>query len=292
VSDSRPTILITGGSSGIGRATGRIFAERGWQVILAARSEAALAKASAEFPGSSYQLVDVSDEHSVADLFERVGPVDVVVHAAAVMAYGRLEELDPAVFRTVTRTGIEGTFYVARAALQGFRRQHKGILVVLNSLVGQIASPQLGAYTTAKWAQAGLLRTLQLELRGESGIHVCTVTPGAVNTPIYRQAANITGRQPRPPLPVDQPEKVAEAILACVMNPRSRVDVGLANKFIRFGFHFCPALYDALVGPLLNRLSLLSEPVKDAAGNVFEASPEGEAETDRWLSRWSISSRR
>lgn len=291
MSDSRPTILITGGSSGIGLATGRLFAQQGWQVILAARSETALARASASIAGSTYHVVDVSDEDSVIRLFEQVGPVQVVVHSATVMAYGRLEELDPAVFKTVTRTAIEGTFSVAQAALKGFRRQGKGILVVVNSLVGQIASPYLGAYATAKWGQAGFLRTLQQELRGEPDIHVCTIMPGGVNTPIYRQAANVTGRQPRPPMPVDQPEKVAEAILGCVKQPRARVDVGLANRFIRFGFVFFPPLYDILVGPLLNRFSLLAEPVADSTGNVLDPAPEGEAETDQWVRRWSASAR-
>ena len=283
------TVLITGGSSGIGLAAGRRFAEQGWTVVLAARSQSALTRATAQVPRARAEVVDVCDERSVADLFERVGPVDVVVHSAMVMAYGELERVDPAVFRTVIRTGIEGTFYVARAALKGFRQRHKGNLIVVNSLVGQIASPQLGAYTTAKWGQFGLLRTLQLELRHERDIHVCTVTPGAVNTPIYRQAANVTGRQPRPPMPVDQPDKVAAAILGCVQRPRAEVSVGMANRFIRFGFTVFPSLYNVLVGPLLDRLSLLNEQTKDSDGNVFTPEPAAEAEVDQWTRRWSTS---
>lgn len=285
------TVLITGGSSGIGLAAARRFADRGWSVVLAARSEEALIRATEQVPRSSYHVVDVTDEQSVATLFEQTGPVDVVVHAAMVMAYGRMEDLDPDVFRTVVRTGLEGTFSVARAALAGFRRQGRGNLIVVNSLVGHIVSPQLGAYSIAKWGQSAMLRTLQLELRGQDTIHVCTVSPGAVNTPIYRQAANVTGRVPRPPLPVDQPGKVADAILRCVDRPRNEVSVGLANRFIQFGFTALPGLYNALVGPLLERLSLLGIPAERSDGNVFAPVADADAETDRWTRRWSVSAK-
>jgi short-subunit dehydrogenase len=163
---------------------------------------------------------------------------------------------------------------------------------VVNSLLGHITSPQLGAYVTAKWGQAGLLRTLQQELRGNDQIHLCSVTPGAVNTPIYRQAANVTGHQPRPPLPVDQPDKVARAILRCVERPRAEVSVGIANRVVRAGFVLFPRLYDLLVGPMLDRFSLLSKQVGSSNGNVFTPEPAAEAEADRWVRRWSVSAKR
>jgi len=285
------SVLITGGSSGIGLATARRFAERGWSVVLAARSEAALIRAAAQVSGAQYRAVDVTDQQAVEQLFADCPPFEVVVHAAMVMGYGRVEELDPEVFRAVTRTGVDGTFHVARAALASFRRHGRGKLIVINSLVGHIVSPQLGAYATAKWAQAALIRTLQLELRGQDAIRVCSIVPGAVNTPVYRQAANVTGRRPRPPLPVDQPDAVAAAVLRCLDRPRDELSVGLANRFIRFGFTFVPGLYNRLVGPLLTRLSLLDEPTEPATGNVLAPVPGREAEADRWTRRWSISSR-
>src|SRR4029078_13075105 len=101
----------------------------------------------------------------------------------------------------------------ARHALASFDRQRYGTLVVLNSLVGSIAAPEMGAYVTAKWGQAGLPRTPPLEVLHQPAIHVCSVAPGGVNTPIYRQAANVTGPAPKPPIPVDQPEKGGGGIL-------------------------------------------------------------------------------
>ena len=236
------------------------------------------------------QVLDVTRPESVAEFFEAAGAVterlDVVVHTAATMAYGKLAELDPQIFQAVTRTAIEGTFAVARQSLATFGRQRAGTLIVVNSLVGSIAAPQLGAYVTAKWGQAGLLRTLQLELLGEPDIHVCSIAPGGVNTPIYRQAANIAGRTAKPPIPVDQPEKVAAAILRCMDCPRNRVSVGLTNHVIRLGFEVFPWLYDRMVGPLLSLLSLSGEPTQPSTGNVLEPNPDGESASGPWQRRW------
>ena len=179
---------------------------------------------------------------------------------------------------------------MARHSLASFGRQRYGTLVVLNSLVGSIAAPEMGAYVTAKWGQAGLLRTLQLEVLHQPGIRVCSVAPGGVNTPIYRQAANITGRSARPPIPVDPPEQVAEVILRCLDQPRNRVSVGLANHLIRFGFQATPWLYDRMVGPLLHWLSLVAEPARPSTGNVLATVPDGEAVHGRWTGRWVPSS--
>jgi NAD(P)-dependent dehydrogenase (short-subunit alcohol dehydrogenase family) len=263
--------------------------------VLASRSADRLAVVSeqclAEGAASATAIAtDVLDERAVQELLEQAraqhGEVDVVVHSATVMAYGTIEELPAELFRTAVNTAIDGTFFAARAALGVFRAQRRGTLVIVNSLLGQIAAPYMGAYVTAKWGQAGLIRVLQLETRDEPAIRVCSVSPGGVNTPIYAQAANVTGRTPRPPVPVDPPEKVAAAVLSCVDRSRPRVSVGLANPVIVLGFRLLPKLYDALVGPLLRLASLTAEPSNPSTGNVLKPEPAGEAEHGRWPSRW------
>lgn len=285
-------VVVTGASSGIGRSSARAFAARGEHLVLAARSAdqltAAATQCLADGAASAEVVVtDVGDEHSAQNLIDtamtRHGRVDVVVHSATVMAYGTIEELPPEIFTAVVDTAIQGTFFLARAALKVFRSQHRGNLVVVNSLLGAIATPQMGAYVVAKWGQAGLLRVLQLETRDEPGIVVSSVSPGGVNTPIYAQAANVTGRYARPPLPVDSPEKVANAILRCVDQDRARASVGPANPLIVAGFRFLPWIYDALVAPLLHLTSLTRQPATAASnGNVLQPRPEGEAEHGAW----------
>lgn len=296
-----PVAIVTGASSGIGLATARELSRRKYRVVLASRSRARLEDAAAQCraDGAADVLVivtDVGQEAAVDALFARTqaqfGRLDVVAHVATPMAYGTVEDLPTKLFTAVVDTAIHGTFYLSRAALRVFRPQRRGTLVIVSSLLASIAAPEMGAYATGKWGQAGLVRTLQIETRNDRDIKICSVAPGGVNTPIYTQAANVTGRSPRAPIPIDPPEKVARAIVACIDRPKKRVSVGLANRSIILAFRTLPQIYDAVVTPLLH-LASLSRPGSTAPsdGNVFSPSEEGEAEHGPSPKRWNIAQR-
>ena len=113
---------------------------------------------------------------------EQFGRLDAVVHAAQVMAYGTIEEVPREVFETVVETAVHGTAVVARVVLPVFREQGEGHLVVVNSLLGQVATPLMGSYVAAKWGQLGLVRVLQQETRDVPGISSPSSSP-AGSTP-------------------------------------------------------------------------------------------------------------
>src|SRR5947209_7695199 len=258
--DAPPTVLVTGGSSGIGRASAREFAGRGARLVLVARGRSALEETAAELrdAGAAEVVVcpaDVTDEpalHAVVEgAVSRFGRLDVVVHSAQVMAYGRVEDVPSEVFDTVVRTATEGTANLARSVLPVFRRQGGGHLIVVSSLLGSVAAPLMGSYVTAKWAQPGLVRVLQQETRDVPGIHISAVAPGGVSTPIYSQGGTYMGSTGRPPLPVYSAERVARAVVARLDRPRRLVQAGIANPLVIAGFRLLPGVYDALVGPLL-----------------------------------------
>lgn len=277
------TVVVTGASSGIGRATALAYAERGDHVVLVARSphlldEAARACEEAGAASATAAVADVLDEDAVdraVDLAREItGRLDIVVHAAMVMAYGRIEQLPLHVLDRVVTTATQGTTRVARAALRVFREQDEGALVIVTSLLGTVAVPGIGAYVTGKWAQAGLARTLQLETRDAPGIKVSTVSPGGVDTPIYWRAANVEGPVGAPPPPVYRPERVAAAILKAGDGRRQRYSVGFLNQFVVFGFRFASPVYARLVGPLYERLAHGDREVEPTDGNVFVPSDE------------------
>ncbi|QNG36563.1 SDR family NAD(P)-dependent oxidoreductase [Geodermatophilaceae bacterium NBWT11] len=285
------TALVTGASSGIGRATALLLAEQGARLVLLARSATTLEQAAADCRAAGatdvvVEACDVNDRAGLGDVVrrsvERFGSLDLVVHAATVMAYGDVEDLRAEVFEQVVDTAIHGTANVARPVLAQFRRQGRGDLVVVSSLLASITAPTMGAYATAKWGQLGLVRTLQQETRDVPAIHVSAVSPGGVNTPIYYQAATVLGNTGHPPPPVYSPRRVGQAILAVVENPRRLKQSGIANPLIIAGYRLVPPVFDALVGPLLKVFGMSRDSVPASDGNVFAPVPENEATTGPW----------
>lgn len=287
---------MTGASSGVGRASAILLASRGANVVLVARSPESLAEAERDChraePTARTLVVaaDVTDAAAVDAVFERAadqfGRVDAVVHSAAALAYGRFEDVPAEVFDAAIRTTLGGTVNTARAALHHFRDHGGGTLVVVGSLLGKIATPFMSSYVTAKWAVHGLVRTLQIEARSEPGIAVSLVSPGGVNTPVYRQAGTYLGWHGRPPPPVDSPEKVARAVVAAVERPRRETSVGFGNPVAVLGFRLLPGAYDLLVTPLMRLGGISRDAAPATPGNVLDPQPTGEAVHGPWDRQW------
>ena len=279
-------VLVTGASSGIGRASAIEFARRGASLVLVSRSAATLADAAADCRTAGAAAVecvpaDVLDPDAVQAAVDRAtgrfGRLDVVVHAATVMAYGRIEDVPPDVFERVVDTAIQGTFHVFRSALPVLRAQRRGHVVVVSSLLASITAPTMGAYVTAKWGQLGLIRTMQQELRELPAVHVSAVAPGGTTTPIYEQAATVLGNTGHPPPPVYTPERVARAVVDRVADPRRLKQSGFTNPLIIAGFRLFPPVFDVLVGPLLKVFGMSRDSVAPTTGNVFAPVPEKES---------------
>lgn len=283
-------VLVVGGSSGIGLAAATELARRGDQLILAARDADALERAArvcrdAGAPSVRVVPTDLMVAEDVSALIDGIeGKLDAVVHTATVMGYGTIEAMPAATFEQVVDTAVHGTLRLAQAVLPRFRAQGHGVLVIVNSLLGAVTVPNMGAYATAKWGQLAIARTLQQETRSDKGINVCIVSPGSINTPIYYQAANYTGRAARPPIPVLQPTRAGTAIANLLDRPRNHVSVpvGPANPVIIAGFRLLPFVYDRLVEPLFKVAALTRQAVDPTDGSVFAAQPDQERLTGHW----------
>jgi len=272
-------LLITGASSGIGRAVALAAGADGQHLVLAAREEAALNEVArrCDSAGAASTLVtatDVGDDPAVARCFSSVvehhGRVDAVIHCAAVLAYGRTEEIPADVFDAVLRTNVTGSINVARHALVQMRHQQRGSIVLVGSIAGHVASPQMSPYIISKWVTRALARQLEIENRDMDEINIAYVAPGGVDTPIYEHAANYAGFAGRPPPPVATPEKVARTILAR-LDRSGRTHTAWTNHPIRVGFTMMPRLFDALSNPFFRLVvSDRTQAVATTSGNVHE----------------------
>ena len=277
--------VITGASSGIGRAVAHACATAGDHVVLVARGRPSLDETAIECKtrGAASVLVreaDVGVDSEIAGLFEEVvgtyGRVDATVSCAGVVAYGRTEDMPVEVFDRVLRTNVNGSVNVNRHALAHMRRQKHGALVLVGSVIGHIAVPSMTPYVLSKHAVRALARQLQLENRDVPDLSVIYIAPGGVDTPIYEEAATYSGFHGKPPPPVASPERVARMIVRRLDQSRGRSQTTIANDIIRLGFNLAPWAFDVLVGPLFQLAAVdRTRPVDGTPGNVLVSSPAG-----------------
>jgi NAD(P)-dependent dehydrogenase (short-subunit alcohol dehydrogenase family) len=235
----RPVAFITGASSGIGAAAGRVFAAAGYDVVLAARRVEKLQSLAAElaslYPNGRFEPLacDVNFDASVQSAFEHVktrfGRLDVLINNAGFGAYGSVERTSLETFRSVMETNYYGVIRCTQAALPllraatqdtvNARKKWGAAIVMVSSFVGRRAVPAMSAYCASKFALEGLSETLRVELHDER-ISVSVVNPGVTKTEFVGAAEG-----KRPEHFINQSggmtsEAVAQVLLAAVRRPR------------------------------------------------------------------------
>lgn len=302
---SESVVVVTGASSGIGRATAHALAGRGASVVLASRDGASLDEAATECEAAGGRALsvptDVSDAKAVDELARRTvehfGRIDVWVNAAAVMAYGRVEDIPLETFRGVLETNLLGTIHGARAVLPTFRAQGAGVLVDVASLYAKLTSPYVSPYVASKYGVLGFTRCLREELADQREIHVCTVLPEAVDTPIFHHAANYTDSEIRALPPAADPGRVVDAVLGCIQHPKPEVTVGLAGRAMTFGQRTLrklalPRAYDWASLRAMDLVAFRNQPSAGPShSNVFAPQPELNHVDGGWRAERSTSRR-
>lgn len=276
-------VVVTGASSGLGRAIALELASRGASLVLAARRADALedtARRCRSAGGSAIVVeTDVTNEADVQALARRAieayGRIDVWINNAGVTFFSPLEEGPFEDHQRVIETNLFGAMYGARAAIPIFRRQHNGVLINIGSVLSHVGHAFVPSYAISKFGIHGLSEALRVELADEPDIHVCTVFPYAIDTPHFEVAANELAREPRAMQPVQSPERVARAVADVCERPRR---IRFVPRFIVLGLGLhalLPRLSERLLLDALRRYHVSGEAKPQTEGNLFEPPSEG-----------------
>nr|WP_262700784.1 SDR family oxidoreductase [Streptomyces sp. NEAU-383] len=250
----RETVVVTGASAGIGRATAHAFAARGAAVALLARGARGLEAAADEVRSAGGRplpiSVDVSDatavEAAAARVEQELGPIDVWVNAAFATVFAPVQEIEAEEFERVTRVTYLGFVHGTQAALRRMVPRDRGTIVQVGSALAHRGVPLQAAYCAAKHAIQGFHESLRCELlHDHSRVRVTMVHLPGVNTPQFSWVLSRLPRHPRPMPPIYQPEVAAKGILYAADHPRRREHwVGGSTAATLIGNRLAPGLLD------------------------------------------------
>lgn len=251
------TIVITGASAGVGRATARAFAARGDRVGLIARNAEALEVARGEVEargGRAYVAVaDVADAEAVEAAAQRIeenlGPIDVWVNNAMTSVLGPIREIPADEFRRVTEVTYLGVVHGTQAALRRMLPRDRGVIVQVGSTLAYRGIPLQAPYCAAKHAMQGFHDSLCAELlHDRSNVRATMVHLPAVNTPQFRWIRNHMPRKAKPFGTIFEPEVAARAIVWASEHPRRELNVGWGTTQAIIANAFAPGLLDRYLG--------------------------------------------
>ena len=209
------TVVITGGSRGIGAAAVRAFAARGDRVYFLYEKNHEAAAAVAAETGAAPICCDVADSKQVRRAFEEIGHLDILICNAGIVHYGLMSMMDEQSWDRLFDVNVKGIYNCVNAAMPAFLRTHKGSIITVSSMWGQVGASCEAAYSATKGAVIALTKALAQEL-GPSGIRVNCVAPGVIVTDMCKTVDPEILNQMGEDTPVGRngtPEDVAKAML-------------------------------------------------------------------------------
>jgi short-subunit dehydrogenase len=250
-------VLVTGASSGIGRAAAKAFVGAGASVVAVARSKERLDALAAELGGPPVAIplsADVADGASMEalakDVLARFGPPDVIVAGAGIGMDARFAETTDEAFRRVLEVNVIGVLRTIRPFLPAMVARGSGRILLISSVVGKRGVPNYSAYSASKFALHGMADALRPELHG-TGVTVGIVCPSSTSTEFDDRKIRAGVPQPRVRVQRHTPESVAAALVRMARSTRREVVLSVEGKFMNWANRLAPGLLDIILAKAL-----------------------------------------
>lgn len=284
------TVVITGASSGAGRAMALEFARHQARLVVAARNEDALMELAGECRALGAMVLvvpaDLSDPKEVislaADANNFGDGIDVWINNAGVLTAGEFDKVPMEVHAQVIQTNLMSFLFGAHAVMPYFKKQGMGIIINNISIGGFLPVPFGTSYTASKFGLRGFSEALKAELLEWPDIHVCDLFPAFLDTPGIQHAGNYTGRVLRPAPPVYDPVRLAQAAAAVARRPKSSVAVGSVSTMLRLAYAVAPELTAGIVAKVIRTYLRSADPMELTSGNVFNPLRYGTSTHGGW----------
>jgi NAD(P)-dependent dehydrogenase (short-subunit alcohol dehydrogenase family) len=276
-------VVVTGASSGVGRAIATAFGRRGARVGLLARSEEGLEGAQRDVEAAGGKALTVPTdvarpeqvEAAAAAVEDAFGPIDVWVNNAMVTVFAPFAEIEPEEFVRATEVTYLGTVWGTRAALSRMRPRNRGRIVLVGSALAYRGIPLQSPYCGAKHAIKGFFESIRTELEhDDSAVTICMIQLPGVNTPQFVHCRSKMPMVPMPVPPVYQPEVAAEAVVFAAGHNRRQMFVGAPAAWTIWGNRLAPWLADrylAATGYKSQQSKVPAAPGRP--DNLFDPSP-------------------
>lgn len=278
---SGKTVVITGGTSGVGRATVEAFALEGCHIVIAARGKEALDETVALCRELEVAVIGVPTDVSVAEEVDNLvktalqfnGRIDIWVNNAGVMSSGKFEEIPMEVNEQVIKTNLFGYMHSAYSVLPVFKRQQEGILINNISIGGFMPAPYSAVYSSTKFGIRGMMECLQGEISDFADIHICNIYPQIQRSTGNMHSAKYSGLDFKiPPFAAD-PRDTAASIVELAKHPKKEKFPDATSVFLKtvYGLFPKPVINVASAGM---RLMMKIKNAPDDSGNILKPSPE------------------